>query len=85
MRTGCASLRPGFLSKNDTRGDEDAALTTSVRATSERRMGSIGSQSMAMTNAWLSRRVYIPLAAEGEGKISRVSAHWVLNVLYGDI
>ena len=32
-----------------------------------------------------SLRVDTPLAAENEGQISRVSAHWVLDMLYGDI
>ena len=35
--------------------------------------------------AGAAQRVNIPLTAEHEGKISQVSAHWVLDVLYGDI
>ena len=31
------------------------------------------------------QRVSTPLTAENEGQISRVSAHWVLNMPYGDI
>ena len=31
------------------------------------------------------QRVNTPLTAENEGQISRVSAHWVLNMHYGDI
>ena len=31
------------------------------------------------------QRVNTPLTAENEGQISRVSAHWVLDMLYGDI
>ena len=30
-------------------------------------------------------RVNTPLTAENEGQISQVSAHWVLDMLYGDI
>ena len=29
-------------------------------------------------------RVNSPLTAEEEGQISRVSAHWALDILYGD-
>ena len=31
------------------------------------------------------QRVNTPLTAENEGRISRVSAHWVLDMLCGDI
>ena len=31
------------------------------------------------------QEVDTPLTAENEGQISRVSAHWVLDMLYGDI
>ena len=35
---------------------------------------------------WIgTQRVNTPLTAENEGQISRVSAHWVLNMHYGDI
>ena len=33
----------------------------------------------------ITQRVNTPLTAENEGQISRVSAHWVLDMLCGDI
>ena len=36
-------------------------------------------------NLYARQRVNTPLTAENEGQISRVSAHWVLNMPYGDI
>ena len=45
----------------------------------------LGARKELNNDCTLHQRVNTPLTAENEGQISRVSAHWVLDMLCGDI